>query len=450
MSQVIKNDDRTIFGWAMYDWANSAYITTLGAIMAAFFTGTIVPEEGFAGQSGETLWAYVVSLGSFILFLVMPMLGAVADYAAAKRRLLRNFAILGAITTIALPLVPDGWVIAFLFVVLISQIGFVAANVFYDSFLPVITSDDTIDKVSSRGFAYGYIGGGLYLVLALVLILMSGDDGVTGLSTSLAARISIGGAGVWWLVFSVVALRRLPEEGEPRPLPPEMAESPRWLAYARVGFREAWKTTKLLRGFPALLLFVAAFFLYNNGINTIIAVTGAYAEETLGLGTTEIIITFLIVQFVAFGGALMFGWIAGRIGTKNAIVISLLIWIGVTVAGYLLPAGQATPVYVLGAVVGLVLGGSQALSRSLYGSMIPEEASAEFFGFFTVFSKASAVLGTLAFGVVSSITGSGRPAILSIVAFFVIGLLLLLRVNVDEGRASRDDWAVSATESSGS
>ena len=201
------------------------------------------------------------------------------------------------------------------------------------------------------------------------------------------------------------------------------------------------KTTKLLRSFPALLLFVAAYFLYNNGINTVIAVSGAYAEDTLELAVQEIAITFLIVQFVAFGGALLFGWLAGKIGTKPAIVVSLVIWIGATIGGYLLPVGEATPLYALGFVIGLVLGGSQALSRSLYGSMIPEENSAEFFGFFTVFSKASAVLGTLAFALVSSITGSGRTAILFIIVFFIVGLVLLLLVNVDTGRASREDWA---------
>lgn len=438
--QLVKNDPRTIFGWAMYDWANSAYITIFGAVLAAFFTGTIVPDEGFAGQSGETLWAFVVSIGSLILFLAMPMLGAVADYAAAKKRLLRNFAVIGAATTLVIPFVPDGAVVLFLVVVLISQIGFVAANVFYDGFLPMITTDDTIDKVSSKGFAYGYIGGGLYLAIGIALIALS-DAGSTGMDVTTAQRVAIGGAGLWWIGFSILSLRRLPEEGEPRPLPENLSNYPKWSAYARIGFGEAWKTTKLLRSFPALLLFVAAYFLYNNGINTVIAVSGAYAEDTLELAVQEIAITFLIVQFVAFGGALVFGWLSGRIGTKPAIVVSLLIWIGATIGGYLLPVGEATPLYGLGVVIGLVLGGSQALSRSLYGSMIPEENSAEFFGFFTVFSKASAVLGTLAFALVSSITGSGRSAILFIIVFFILGLLLLLRVNVDTGRASREDWA---------
>ncbi len=428
----------------MYDWANSAYITVFGAIIAVFFATSIVPDEGFAGQSGETLWAAVVGFGSFILFLVMPVLGTVADYTAAKKRFLRTFAVIGAVTTIVVPLVPDGAVVAFLFAALISQIGFVAANVFYDGFLPLITTDETIDRVSSKGFAYGYIGGGLYLVLAFVLIFFS-DNGTLGLSVATASRISIAGAGVWWLLFSVVTLRRLPDEGEPRPLPPELADGLPWVAYARIGFGDTWKTTKKLADFRALLLFVVAYFLYNNGINTIIAVTGAYAVDTLGLETTQIVITFLIVQFVAFGGALMFGWLAGKIGTKTAIIVSLIIWIAITIAGFLLPAGQATPLYALGAAVGLVLGGSQALSRSLYGSMIPEESSAEFFGFFTVFSKASAVLGTTVFALVSGITGSGRPAILALLGFFVVGLILLMRVDVEEGRTSRDDWALTDT-----
>ncbi len=428
----------------MYDWANSAYITVFGAIIAVFFASSIVPDEGFAGYSGETLWAAVVGFGSFILFLVMPVLGTVADYAAAKKRFLRTFALIGAVTTIVVPLVPDGAVVAFLFAALISQIGFVAANVFYDGFLPIITTDETIDRVSSKGFAYGYIGGGLYLVLAFVLIFLS-DSGTLEMSVATASRISIAGAGVWWMLFSIVTLRRLPDEGEPRPLPAELADSSRWIAYARIGFGDTWKTTKKLLEFRALLLFVVAYFLYNNGINTIIAVTGAYAVDTLGLATTQIVITFLIVQFVAFGGALLFGWLAGKIGTKTAIIVSLIIWIGITIAGFLLPAGQATPLYALGAAVGLVLGGSQALSRSLYGSMIPEESSAEFFGFFTVFSKASAVLGTTVFALVSGITGSGRPAILALLGFFVVGLIVLMRVDVEEGRTSRDDWALTDT-----
>ncbi|HEX9847660.1 MAG TPA: MFS transporter [Acidimicrobiia bacterium] len=441
MSQVTKNDPRIVFGWAMYDWANSAYITTFAAIVAAFFTGVIVPDDGFNGYSGQTLWSAVISIGAIILFLWMPVLGAVADYAAAKKRFLRLFAWVGAFTTIALPFTPDGAVVIFLVVVLITQIGFVAANVFYDGFLPSISTDETIDRVSSRGFALGYIGGGLYVLAALALILLSGDDSLTGMTENAAARIGIAGAGVWWVLFTSFALRRLPEETESFPLPPEYQGQARWLALTKLGFSRTIATGKKLVGFKHLMLFVLAYLFYNDAVQTVITVTGAYAEETLELGATEIIIAFLIVQFVAFFGALIFGSLAGRIGAKRAIMASIAVWIAVTVAAYFLPTGEAVPLYGLAVIVGFVLGGVQALSRSLYGTMIPEEAAAEFYGFYSVFSKFSAIWGPLVFALVTNATGSGRPAILSVVAFFALGLVLLSRVDVGKARASRERWS---------
>ncbi|NND04461.1 MAG: MFS transporter [Acidimicrobiia bacterium] len=446
MPTAIKNDRRTILGWAMYDWANSAYATTSGAIVAAFFTGTIVPEEGFWGMSGETLWAAVVSIGAFILFLGMPVLGAVADYTSSKRRFLWFFAMLGAFFTITVPFAPDGAVPLFLFLFLVSQIGFVAANVFYDGFLPNITTDDTIDKVSSKGFAYGYIGGGLYVLLAFILIILSGDDSLTGLSETGAARIAISGAGIWWIGFTIYSLRRLPEVGEAEEIPENLAHLPRWRAYANIGFGRTINTAKKLLKFKHILMFVVAYMFYNDGTQTIINVSGAYAEDTLNLATTEIIIAFLIVQFVAFFGALYFGRLADKIGAKRAIIVSLFIWMAIAFAGYLLPAETPSLLYLLAIVIGFVLGGVQALSRSLYGSMIPEEASAEFYGFFSVFSKFSAIWGPLLFAIVSGTTGSGRPAILSIIAFFGIGIFLLTKVDVEEARASRDRWHFDGAE----
>ncbi|MFQ5522082.1 MAG: MFS transporter [Acidimicrobiia bacterium] len=445
MSETVKNDPKTIFAWAMYDWANSAYITTFGAIVAAFFTGVIVPDGGFRGFSGQTLWSAVVSIGAILLFIWMPVLGAVADFAAAKKEFLRLFAWVGAITTIILPFVPDGAVVLFLLVVLVTQIGFVAANVFYDGFLKAITTDETIDKVSSKGFAMGYIGGGLYVLLALALILLSGDGGVTGLSVETASRIGIAGAGAWWLLFTTYSLRRLPDDTGAEELPEGYRDKPRWLAYAQIGFSRTWATGKKMLGFKQLLLFVLAYLMYNDATQTVIGVSGAYAEETLGLAAAEIIITFLIVQFVAFGGALAFGALAGRIGAKGAIMVSLVIWIGIAVAAYFLPVGDPIPLYVLAVFVGFVLGGVQALSRSLYGSMIPEEAAAEFYGFYSVFSKFAAIWGPLVFALVSNATGSGRPAILSVVFFFALGLILLSFVNVEEARVSRERWVFTET-----
>ncbi|MDX2342559.1 MAG: MFS transporter [Acidimicrobiia bacterium] len=430
----MKNDKRTIFGWAMYDWANSAYITVFGAVIGAFFTGTIMPDDKYWGLSGESLFSILVGIGSILLMLAMPILGAMADYASAKKRYLRNFAFLGSVFVLIIPFVPDGQVPLFLLIVLVGQFGFVAANVFYDGFLPEIATDDTVDKVSSRGFALGYLGGGLYLLLALVLISSASDEAGATLTESLAARISIFGSGIWWIIFSLYALARLPADGTTRDDRPGLRE------YVSIGFGRTLATTRKLRSFPHLLLFVVAFIFYNSGTGTVIAVSGPYAEDTLGLELETIALAFLIVQFIAFFGALMFGMVSDRIGPKRAVMITLVIWTGLAVMAYFIPEGSDSGFLMLAAVVGFVLGGVQALSRSLYSSMIPEEASAEFFGFFSVFSKLSGI-GPLVFGAVSAITDSGRTAILSVAAFFIVGLALLARVDIDEARASRDRWS---------
>ena len=192
----VRNDKRTIFGWAMYDWANSAYITIFGAVIGAFFTGTIMTGDTYLGLSGEALFSILIGVGSIILLLAMPILGAVADYTDAKRRFLRNFAFLGAAFAILIAFIPDGHVAVFLLIVVVSQFGFVAANVFYDGFLPEIATDDTIDQVSSKGFALGYLGGGLYLLFSLILIVFSSDDPGATLTETFAARIAIFGSGL--------------------------------------------------------------------------------------------------------------------------------------------------------------------------------------------------------------------------------------------------------------
>ena len=430
----MKNDKRTIFGWAMYDWANSAYITIFGAVIGAFFTGTIMPDDKYWGLSGEALWSLLIGAGSIVLMLAMPVLGAIADYASAKRMYLRNFAFLGALFVLITPLVPDGQVPLFLVVAVVSQFGFVAANVFYDGFLLEISTDETIDKISSKGFALGYLGGGLYLLLALVLISLSSDEPGATLTESLAARISIFGSGIWWIGFSLFSLARLPKDGKA----PAAAKGLR--EYVQIGFGRTQSTVRKLRTFPQLLLFVVAFIIYNSGTGTVIAVSGPYAEDTLELELMTIALAFLLVQFIAFFGALMFGKMSDRVGPKRAVMTTLVIWVGIAVMAFFIPKGSDAGFLLLASIVGFVLGGVQALSRSLYGTMIPEEASAEFFGFFSVFSKLSGI-GPLVFGAISALTGSGRAAILSVAAFFVVGLILLAKVDIDEARQSRERWS---------
>jgi UMF1 family MFS transporter len=444
---AVKNDRRALRAWAMYDWANSAYSTVIaGAVLPAFFVATVVPGETYRLFGREWLpdglWGLVAGFGPLIMFLIVPILGAIADFSASKRKFLMFFAMAGAAFTILLFLAAPGRVITTLGLFLLAQMGFVAANVFYDGFLPDLTTDDTIDRESSRGFALGYIGGGIYLLVAVALIFLE------PFGVELTTRLAIAGAGVWWMGFSLWAIPRIPESGTAQPIPAHLAHHSRAVAYGRIGFGRTVATTRRLIKFPALLLFVVAFILYNDGIQTTINVSAAYAGGTLDLDITVIILAFLIVQFIAYFGALGFARLSEGLGIKRAILVGLAVWTSIAVAAYFLPAGEPVPFLAIAVVIGFVLGGVQALSRSLYGSMIPEEASAEFYGFYSVFSKFSAIWGPFLFAFIGQVTGSSRYAILSLVVFFAVGAFLLSRVDIEAARASRTRWSFQSDETS--
>jgi UMF1 family MFS transporter len=440
-----ENDPGAIRAWITYDWANSAYATTiLGAVLPAYFAGQVVGDEGVElfGRNwiGQDLWALAVGVGPLIMFLVTPVLGAIADFSAAKKRFLTVFAIWGASYTTLLFFARTGDVLLTLGLFLLAHLGFVGANVFYDAYLPDLTSDETIDMVSSRGFAWGYLGGGIHLLLSLALIQLS--DGVIPIDTALATRIAIGSVGLWWLLFAVLSFRGLPDVGTSQPLADH--RTPTWWGYARFGFRRTLATLRKVARNRPLLVFIVAFMLFNDGVQTTIALAAVYATETLGLDITMVIGGVLVVQFIAFFGAMGFGRLASRIGTRRALLASIVIWAGVTLAAFFLPVGQAVPFLALAVVIGLVLGGTQALSRSLYGSMIPEEQSAEFYGFYSVFSKFSSIWGPFAFAFVRQVTGSARLAILSIALFFIVGGLLFRTVDIEKGRQTREQLRTPA------
>ena len=436
-----RNNQKTIFGWAMYDWANSAYITAGSLVFAIYFGDTIFPEAGLSvfgvTVDAEAFFGILLGVGALVLFLSMPILGAIADYSNSKKRLLQAFAYTGAVFAILTAVPGAGDLGLAIVVALFAQVGFVSANVMYEGFLPELTTPDTIDRVSARGFALGYAGGGIHLVLSLALLFFAEP---LGLSEVMAQRIVIVSAGVWWAAFATFSFSRLSDDGSRPTLPPEYLSTPRPIAYTRLGVGRIWRTTRQLIGFPQLLLFIVAFLFYNDGVLTVIKITPVFASETLELSTTTIAAVFVVIQLVAFFGALAFGWLANKAGAKRAILVSIAGWTLVTVAGYFLPVGQASAFLVVGALAGLVLGGVQALSRSLYGSMIPEDASAEFFGFYSVFSRFSAIFGPLIFAAVDILTGSARLSILFLTAFFLIGGALLAAVDVDKARASRTEW----------
>jgi UMF1 family MFS transporter len=440
-----KDNPRTIFGWCMYDWANSAYVTTVAVgLLPRYFADVVVPPGGATyfgvNFAADSLWAIAVGASTMIAFLTSPVLGAIADFSGAKKRFLLAFAYTGALFAMLLDFCRSGDIVRTLLFFLIAQVGFIGANVFYDAFLPNIASDEKMDWVSGKGYSYGYVGGGLQFALALLLVLF---HDALGLSLEQAARFGIVMAGAWWAGFTLITARDLVEPPPQEAAPGEnggAADRPGGglrglLAVAIIGVRRTWATTKKVRQFRQLLLFLVAFMLYDDAIQTVISMATIYGTIELKLSATTLMLTLLLIQAIATFGALIFGRLAGWIGAKATIMLSLVMWSGIVIYAYFIQT--AGEFLALGGVVGLVLGGSQALSRSFYGSMIPEEASAEFYGFYTVFSKFSAMWGPWVFAIVKQVTGSSRDAILSIVVLFVAGLVLLSLVDVEKAREAR-------------
>ena len=426
-----------IFGWCMYDWANSAYVTTVVAgVLPIYFATVIVGKAGVhIGNtivSADALWGYLVSAAALFVFMFAPVLGSISDFSSSKKKFLITFAYTGSISATLLYFCQSGDVRQTAILFLIAQIGYVAANVFYDAFLPQIASEDKIDWVSSKGFSYGYIGGGLQFAITLGLV---AGGGIIGVNQGLAARIGLAMAGLWWAGFTLFTLKNLKETGAVQAMPEKYQSQPKIVAYAAIGITRTIATIKKVRRFKHLLLFLIAFMIYNDGVQTVISMATIYGTEELKFPPTVLMITLLMIQIIAAGGALLFGRIAGKIGAKRALMLTLLLWSGVVTYAYFLHT--VTEFFILGIVVGIVLGGSQALSRSFYGAMIPKEASAEFYGFYSVFSKFSAIWGPLVFAIIRQITGTPRLAIISLMVFFIVGLILLAFVDEEKAKEAK-------------
>jgi UMF1 family MFS transporter len=431
-----KDDPATIFGWCMYDCANSAYITTAVGLLPIYFASVVVGEHGatFFGRTyrADTLWGVAVGLAGAISFICAPVLGAIADFSASKKRFLTAFGYSGALFCTLLFFTHTGDVLKTLLFFLLSQIGFVNGNVFYDAFLPHVAGENKMDDVSGKGYAYGYVGGGLQFAIALALVSLHAR---LGLSSELAARIGIATAGVWWAGFTLYCMRFLNEAPSSEQPPLGIANHPRSIAFLMLGISRTWHTARRAFRFRHLIIFLLAYMTYNEGIQTVINMATIYGSNELHLPASALMFTLLIIQFVAIFGSLGFSKLADRYGTRQAISFGLFIWSGVVIYAYFIHTTKEF--FVLGMIVGLTLGGTQALSRSYYGSMIPEAASAEFFGFYTVFSKFSAIWGPWAFAAITYFSHSARTAIVSLIAFFIVGLTLLLCVNEDKARAAR-------------
>ena len=414
--------------WYLYDWANSAFSTTVISLFIGPYLTSIAENSadasglislwGFEMRPGS-LYPYAISFSVFMQVFLLPIVGGIADRIKSRNGLLAVFAYIGSISTICLYFVKDGRFALGAFLLIVANISFGAALVVANSYIPDLASPDKRDAVSSRGWASGYAGGGLLLILNLILYAGYESFGVTQAE---AVRISLMSAGIWWALFTIVTVRGLRTLN--RPVGAVGSEA------LTVGFKELKTTIKDVRKYPETLKFLIAYLFYNDGIQTVIAISGTYAILELKLTEISLVIAILIVQVTALIGALLLAKLSDKIGAKKVILLTLLIWTLMVVITYALPAGQQNPYLAIAAGIGFVLGGSQALSRSLYSQVIPRSQEAQYFSFYEISERGTSWLGTFAFGVAFGLTGSYRQSVLLIIAFFVIGGLLLLRVNI--------------------
>ncbi|NKE72915.1 MFS transporter [Nitrospiraceae bacterium HYJII51-Mn-bac16s-1-B09] len=420
-------DRSELRAWAMYDWASSAFTTTIvAAVFPIYFQRVAGADLDPAGAT--TRFALATTLGLILIAVASPLLGTLADYAALKKKMLGAFAALGVAATACMVFIQRGdWLLAAVLFVL-GNIGAAGSYVFYDSLLPHIAREEEMDRVSAAGYALGYLGGGLLLAVNLACIQMPERFGIPDAGT--ATRLSFLSVAIWWLLFSFPLFRRVPE-----PAARTEAGPPRAGHWATIAFGRLRETLRHLRGYKQAFLMMIAFMIYNDGIQTIIRMATIYGAE-IGISQGALILALLITQFVGIPFAFLFGALAGKIGAKRAIFLALTVYAGITVLGYFMTT--AFHFMLLAILVGTVQGGAQALSRSLFASMIPRHKSAEFFGFFGIFEKFAGIAGPAVFAFSIWATGSTRNAILLIVLFFVAGGILLSFVKVEEGqRAAR-------------
>jgi MFS transporter, UMF1 family len=414
--------------WYLYDWANSAFSTTVISLFIGPYL-TSVAESGADASGMISLWGlemrpgslypYAISFSVFAQVFLLPIIGGVADRIKSRNSLLAVFAYIGSISTMFLYFVKDGRYALGAFLLIVANISFGAALVVANSYIQDLAAPDKRDTVSSRGWAFGYAGGGLLLLLNLVLYAGYESFGVT---QGEAVRISLMSAGVWWAIFTIITVRGLRTLNRPVGAVGSQALT--------VGFKELKVTLKDVRKYPETLKFLIAYLFYNDGIQTVIAISGTYAILELKLTEISLVFAILIVQITALAGALLLGRLSNSIGAKKVILLTLVIWTVMVIITYALPSGQQNPYLVIAAGIGFVLGGSQALSRSLYSQVIPRSREAQYFSFYEISERGTSWLGTFAFGVAFGLTGSYRQSVLLIIAFFIVGGLLLLRVNI--------------------
>lgn len=417
-----KNDPHITTGWAFFDWANSAYALVITvAIFPGYFlelTADTVNILGFR-MSDSTLYAWSISLAYLIIALVSPLLSGIADYGGHKKSFLRFFTTLGALACISLLFftgMSTLWVGVLCFI--LATIGFAGGIVFYNSFLPLIATEDQYDALSARGFSYGFIGSVILLIINLVVIMnyrwFGFPDGLRAVPTAFVM------VGLWWIGFAQIPLRRLPEDVKVKTGENLMVK----------GYQELRKAMRTLSKEGNAKAFLVSFFCYNAGVQAVLFLASTFAEKELGFSTSGLIVLILILQIVAIGGAWLSSKLSKRKGNKFSLMIMLVIWTGICIVGYFVQTGL--DFYFLAVAVGLVMGGVQSLSRATYAKLLPEDTpdTASFFSFYDVMDKVSTVVGTFTFGVVEQMTGGMRNSVMALAVFFIVSIGVMATVKI--------------------
>lgn len=404
--------------WILYDWANSAYTLTVVSTILPLFFKMILTDAGKTQSMSTAYWGYINSLATFIIAIIAPILGTMADYRGYKKIFFVSFVSLGIFATLGLSFVTTGlWPILLIFY-LISSVGFAGSNIFYDAFLTDVTTKDKMDKVSTYGFALGYIGSTIPFIISLTIVILS-QMKIISMSMSLAFKISFIITALWWGVFSLPMIKNVKQ----------VYGIKRENKVMKKSFIRLYNTFRNITKHKQVFIFLVAYFFYIDGVSTIIKMATSYGAD-LGIGMTTLLIVLLVTQFVAFPFAIIYGKLAERFTARKMIMFGIIVYIFICIYAYFLDS--AFDFWILAILVGTSQGGIQGLSRSYFGKLVPKENSSEFFGFYNIFGKFAAIMGPLLVGGVTHITGQTNYGVFSIIVLFVIGLLIFLKTPVEK------------------
>lgn len=412
----------------MYDWANSSYsLIITSAIFPTYYTSIAPPQVQMLGRSFDrtSLASYCISLSFLVIALISPILSSIADYQGNKKVFMKFFCYLGSMACVCMFFFTRDNIGFGLICSIVASIGYCGSIVFYNAYLPEIAADEDQDRVSAKGFALGYLGSVLQMIVCLAFIMMN-EKLNWGLG-ALPVKISFLSVGIWWAGFAQITFRHLP----PSKLPDQRPEH----SIFTNGFYELKKVWKQLQVYPSLKQFLRSFFFYNMGVQTVMYLAVYFAADELKMKSSELIITILIIQLVAIAGAYFFSILSKKTSNYFALTILILVWIGICIAAYY--TYTPTQFYGVATAVGLVMGGIQSLSRSTYSKLLPETTdTASYFSFYDVCDKVGTVLGTLSFGFVGESLGGMRYSVLSVMGFFIVGLVLLMFLRSSEKKSA--------------